>query len=123
RPPRSEKGTMGRQPFRRQDDPAVRSNTIMNQAGGRNTMDLKDQPILRAASLIRSARRMALISGAGMSVDSGVKDFRSKSGWWRGIDPRTVANQARRHAGGHPGRDPALKPREGCGPLRRGSAA
>ena len=34
---------------------------------------------------------MVLISGAGLSVDSGVKDFRSSSGWWRNIDPRTVA--------------------------------
>jgi len=45
----------------------------------------------QAASLIKNARRMVLISGAGLSVDSGVKDFRSASGWWRNIDPRTVA--------------------------------
>jgi len=45
----------------------------------------------RAASLIKEARRMVLISGAGLSVDAGVKDFRSSSGWWRNIDPRTVA--------------------------------
>ena len=51
----------------------------------------QDNPIYRAASLIKDARKMALISGAGLSVDSGVKDFRSASGWWRNIDPRTVA--------------------------------
>jgi len=51
----------------------------------------RDNPIIRAAALIRDARRMALVTGAGMSVDSGVKDFRSRSGWWRSIDPRTVA--------------------------------
>jgi len=50
-----------------------------------------DDPIGRAAALIRDARRMAVVTGAGMSVDSGVKDFRSRSGWWRDIDPRTVA--------------------------------
>ncbi|WP_373423928.1 Sir2 family NAD-dependent protein deacetylase [Paenibacillus sp. tmac-D7] len=32
-----------------------------------------------------------IISGAGCSVDSGVPDFRSSTGWWRHIDPRTVA--------------------------------
>lgn len=51
----------------------------------------RDNPVFRAASLIRDARRMVLISGAGLSVDSGLKDFRSPSGWWRNIDPRTVA--------------------------------
>ena len=51
----------------------------------------RENPVHRAATLIRDARRMALITGAGMSVDSGVKDFRSRSGWWRSIDPRTVA--------------------------------
>jgi len=51
----------------------------------------RDDPISRAAALIKDARRMVLISGAGLSVDSGLKDFRSPSGWWRNIDPRTVA--------------------------------
>lgn len=58
---------------------------LSGQGGG------TDDPVVRAASLIRNARRMAVITGAGMSVDSGVKDFRSRSGWWRDIDPRTVA--------------------------------
>lgn len=31
------------------------------------------------------------LTGAGMSTESGLKDFRSKDGWWRGIDPSTVA--------------------------------
>jgi NAD-dependent deacetylase len=51
----------------------------------------RDNPVYRAAVLIREARSMVLITGAGMSVDSGVNDFRSASGWWRKIDPRTVA--------------------------------
>jgi len=48
--------------------------------------------IQQAASLIKNARQMVLVSGAGLSTDSGVKDFRSSSGWWRNIDPRTVAS-------------------------------
>ena len=51
----------------------------------------RDDPVSRAAELIKDASSMVLISGAGLSVDSGLKDFRSKSGWWRNIDPRTVA--------------------------------
>lgn len=51
----------------------------------------RQDPIRRAAVLIGNARNMVLISGAGLSVDAGVNDFRSKSGWWRSIDPRTVA--------------------------------
>lgn len=51
----------------------------------------RDNPVYRAARLIKDARKMVLISGAGLSTDSGLKDFRSSSGWWRNIDPRTVA--------------------------------
>lgn len=50
-----------------------------------------ESEVHQAAQLIREARQMVVISGAGLSVDSGVKDFRSSSGWWRNIDPRTVA--------------------------------
>ncbi|MDE5413242.1 SIR2 family NAD-dependent protein deacylase [Alkalihalobacterium chitinilyticum] len=32
-----------------------------------------------------------VLTGAGMSVESGIPDFRSKSGWWKNIDPLTVA--------------------------------
>ncbi|MCR2804849.1 SIR2 family NAD-dependent protein deacylase [Paenibacillus soyae] len=34
---------------------------------------------------------VAVLTGAGMSMESGLPDFRSKDGWWRGIDPMTVA--------------------------------
>jgi len=47
--------------------------------------------VLRAAEAIGGARRLVALTGAGMSVDSGLRDFRSREGWWRNIDPRTVA--------------------------------
>lgn len=37
------------------------------------------------------ANKTVVLTGAGMSTESGVPDFRSQKGWWRNIDPRTVA--------------------------------
>nr|WP_026696916.1 NAD-dependent deacylase [Alkalicoccus chagannorensis] len=33
-----------------------------------------------------------VLTGAGMSTESSLPDFRSKEGWWKNIDPRTVAS-------------------------------
>jgi NAD-dependent deacetylase len=43
------------------------------------------------AQIITLSKRMVVLTGAGCSVESGVPDFRSPSGWWRQIDPKTVA--------------------------------
>ncbi|WP_107838124.1 SIR2 family NAD-dependent protein deacylase [Metasolibacillus meyeri] len=40
---------------------------------------------------LKSSKHTVVLTGAGMSTESGVADFRSKSGWWQQIDPRTVA--------------------------------
>lgn len=40
---------------------------------------------------LKLSQKTVVLTGAGMSTESGVPDFRSESGWWQNIDPRTVA--------------------------------
>lgn len=40
---------------------------------------------------IRSSNQTVILTGAGMSTDSGVPDFRSSNGWWTKTDPQKVA--------------------------------
>lgn len=44
-----------------------------------------------AARLIRESRRAVALTGAGISVESGIPDFRSKGGLWERFDPREFA--------------------------------
>jgi NAD-dependent deacetylase len=44
-----------------------------------------------AAHKIKFAKHLVVVTGAGFSVQSGVPDFRSSRGWWRQVDPVTVA--------------------------------
>lgn len=44
------------------------------------------------AEWIRDSNYTVVLTGAGMSTESGIPDFRSTSGWWRNINPQTVAN-------------------------------
>ena len=48
-------------------------------------------PVYEAADKIKFAKHLVVVTGAGFSVESGVPDFRSSRGWWRQIDPVTVA--------------------------------
>lgn len=45
------------------------------------------------AALVRGARRGLVLSGAGVSTDSGIPDFRSAGGLWRDKDPMRFATQ------------------------------
>jgi NAD-dependent deacetylase len=44
------------------------------------------------AALIRERRPAVVLTGAGMSTESGIPDFRSASGIWREVDPFEVAS-------------------------------
>jgi hypothetical protein len=50
-------------------------------------MDLIDSNIARAAQWIAGADAMVIAAGAGMSVDSGLPDFRGSNGIWKTLLP------------------------------------
>lgn len=54
-------------------------------------MAIEDQAVLEAARAVDEAKKVVILTGAGMSTEAGVPDFRSQNGWWKQIDPRTVA--------------------------------
>ena len=43
---------------------------------------MQDPAIDRAADLLRGARRVVVLTGAGISTDSGIPDFRGPEGVW-----------------------------------------
>ncbi|WP_370640459.1 NAD-dependent deacetylase [Salipaludibacillus sp. CUR1] len=51
----------------------------------------KNKDMVMAAKWLLGSDRAVILSGAGMSTESNIPDFRSSSGWWKQIDPRTVA--------------------------------
>jgi NAD-dependent deacetylase len=46
----------------------------------------------RLAALIRQRQPCVVLTGAGISTESGIPDFRSSSGIWAGVDPAEVAS-------------------------------
>ncbi len=50
--------------------------------------------VAAAADLLRSARRVVALTGAGISTESGLPDFRSAGGIWDGVDPMAVASRS-----------------------------
>ncbi len=50
--------------------------------------------IARAAELLRAARHIVVLTGAGISRPSGIPDFRSAGGLWAHDDPMAVASLA-----------------------------
>lgn len=47
-----------------------------------------------AAALLRSARCAVALTGAGISTESGLPDFRSHDGLWANVDPMEIASRA-----------------------------
>ena len=49
-----------------------------------------ETPLARAAALLAAARRVVFLTGAGVSTESGIPDFRSPGGLWTRYDPRKL---------------------------------
>src|SRR5206468_8577772 len=47
--------------------------------------------LARASTLLAKAGRVAVLTGAGVSAESGVPTFRGLGGLWKGRDPMTLA--------------------------------
>ncbi len=53
---------------------------------------LRENPsVFEFFRLLKCSRYTVVLTGAGMSTESGIPDFRSSEGLWRGIDPMKVA--------------------------------
>lgn len=50
------------------------------------------QSIEKAAHILANAKTVVALTGAGISVESGIPPFRGKGGLWEKIDPMTVAH-------------------------------
>ena len=52
-----------------------------------------EERIARLAELVRGARSVVALTGAGISVPSGIPDFRTpRTGLWQNVDPMEVAH-------------------------------
>lgn len=57
-----------------------------------------DASIARAAKIIRTSKNMIALTGAGISTESGIPDFRSAGGLWDKYDPAVYATIQAFHA-------------------------
>ncbi|MCI0182264.1 NAD-dependent protein deacylase [Sulfoacidibacillus ferrooxidans] len=59
-----------------------------------------EEGIKQLRDILDQSRRIAVLSGAGMSTESGIPDFRSENGLWK--DPHVVAMMTEEYLHGHP---------------------
>lgn len=77
------------------------------------------QKIVKLAEWLQQANHTTILTGAGMSTESNIPDFRSKEGWWKNIDPLMVATTealANNYDLFHEFYSVRLKALEGCSP-------
>ena len=49
------------------------------------------EQVKEVRSALSRSRRILVVTGAGISAESGIPTFRSKGGWWRSYDPEKLA--------------------------------
>ncbi|MEJ2252265.1 MAG: NAD-dependent deacylase [Candidatus Lokiarchaeota archaeon] len=52
----------------------------------------KELNLKKAANIIKSSKNIVIFTGAGISTESGISDFRSENGLWSRYDPSIYAN-------------------------------
>ena len=51
-----------------------------------------EKKIRELSQWIQGSHHVVVLTGAGMDTESNIPDFRGKDGWWKNLDPRTVAS-------------------------------
>ena len=52
---------------------------------------MDEELIQQARELVKNSKRISALTGAGISVESGIPDFRSEGGLWERYDPNEYA--------------------------------
>lgn len=63
----------------------------VNNSKGRGLFVSVISQLETLAQWMKQSNKTVVLTGAGMSTESGIPDFRSSSGLWKQVDPRTVA--------------------------------
>src|SRR6188508_1715618 len=85
---RQQTGTRGSHFLRVVSAAVSRTNGEGRSGAGPNAS--VDDPCVRAGRLLRDAGRVVVLTGAGISTESGIPDFRSPGGLWSRYDPTSL---------------------------------
>jgi len=66
------------------------NKSIYNSSIDKNSLE-------HLVKLIKESNNTVIFTGAGMSTECGIPDFRSKEGWWKKINPMSVATREALH--------------------------
>ena len=69
------------------DESGAGALALLHRYGGQDMTSLLDSAIDKAAELIAAAQKVVVFTGAGVSTESGIPDFRSPGGIWTKYQP------------------------------------
>lgn len=70
----------------------IEKSDLIARAKATEDLDPNEIAVKKAAELIKQATSIVCFTGAGMSVESGIPDFRSRGGLWEKFDPSVYAS-------------------------------